>query len=145
MRSASRPSSRPAATTLTKVVVGLVSLLAVIMGLLSMHALDTAVSQSVQPAVFIADVIVDSTDHIDSIATVTSSDGTITVAGLIGCAAAGVLCALGALALVKRALRAREPAPAEPATTSSPRPRLAIARTIPRTAPSLFALTVIRT
>lgn len=145
MRSVSRPSSRPAVTTLTKVVVGLVTLLAVVIGLLSMHALDTTVSHSGQPSVLMADVLVESTDHVDSIAAATSSDVMIAAAGLIGCAAAGVLCALGVLALVRRVVREREPSPGEPAASPPQRHRLAVARAIPRIAPSLFALTVIRT
>ncbi|WP_440711672.1 hypothetical protein [Herbiconiux sp. YIM B11900] len=146
MRTDSQPSSPPAPTTLTKVIVGLVALLAVVMGLLSMHALDATVGHSGQPTVLIADVFVENLDHVDSIApATTSSDVTMAAGGLIGCAAAGVLCALGVLALVKRAVRAREPSVGESSSAPSERPRLVVARAIPRATPSLFALTVLRT
>jgi hypothetical protein len=122
-----------------------VALLAVIAGLLSMHALDATISHSGQPTAAIADVLLDSTDHVDSIATTSSSDDIALAGGLLGCAAMGMLCTLGVIALTRRATGARPPSSGTTAKASpNVTPRGATGSVL-RAAPSIFALTVLRT
>lgn len=135
-----------------KLLVGLVALLAVIAGLMSMHALDTTVDHSGQRTAVFTEMLVDGLDHVDSIGEAASiataaisGDDAITVAGLLGCAAAGMLCALGVVALVRRMVT-KHPAPSAALNTSSPRlGPVKATQVIPRATPSLFALTVLRT
>jgi hypothetical protein len=151
MRHTSRPA-RDRSFVTPKLFVGLFALLAVIAGLMSMHALDTTVGHSGQPTAVITEMLVDGAEHVDAIGgaatTATAaiaSDDAITVAGLLGCAAAGMVCALGVIALVKRAMTGRL-APSGAVVTASPRVAPVTAtQVIPRATPSLFALTVLRT
>lgn len=132
-------------TTVTNVLVALVALLAVLTGLMSMHALDATTGHSGQPTAVIAEMLSDTTDHVGTVVTTTSADDVLVAAGLIGCAAAGLICALGVVALIKRSLDARTPS-VENAAKAPPRVApLRATVTIPRTAPSLFSLAVIRT
>jgi hypothetical protein len=117
----------------------------VITGLLSMHALDSTVSHSGQPTAVIAEILFDKSALVDSIVSTTASDDMAVDAGLIGCAAAGMLCALGVIALVRRTLTARLPFVDAVDKVSPQVAPLEATRTIPRTAPSLFALAVLRT
>jgi hypothetical protein len=131
-------------TATTKLLVVFLALLAVIAGLLSMHALDATISHSGQPTAAIADVLLDSTDHVDSIATPASSDEIALAGGLLGCAAAGMLCALGVIALMRRAAGTRPPSGVTATASREVAPQAAT-RSIHRAAPSIFALTVLRT
>ena len=144
MRLNSRSAPRLLTTSSTKLLVGLVALLAVVTGLMSMHALDATTSHSGQPTAVIAEMLA-TTDHVDSIVSTTSSSDALQDAGLIGCAAAGLLCALGVIALVKRSLNARTQSVKNAAKAPPRVAPLTATITVPRTAPSLFALTVIRT
>jgi hypothetical protein len=144
MRLNSRSAPRPPVTATTKLLVVFLALLAVIAGLLSMHALDATISHSGQPTAAIADVLLDSTDHVDSIATPASSDEIALAGGLLGCAAAGMLCALGVIALMRRATGTRPPSGVTATASREVAPQAAT-RSIHRAAPSIFALTVLRT
>jgi hypothetical protein len=143
MRLNSRSSSGPPATV--RLFTFLLALLAVIAGLLSMHVLDATTSNSGQPTAAIADVLLDRTDHVDSTAVPAVPDDIALTGGLLGCAAAGMLCALGVIALMRRVVHTQPPSPGM-VTRVSPRvaPQSAT-HSVARAAPSIFALAVLRT
>ncbi len=128
-----------------------------------MHALERTVGPAGQPTIVIAGMTADGPDEGGSLAAdlatglttdaatsattpvAASGDEAAELAGLLGCASAGLLCALGVVALIRRAVTGRRPSSQAPSTAPPRGAPLAATQVVQRAAPSVLALSVLRT
>jgi hypothetical protein len=128
-------------------------------GLASMHALERTVGHAGQSTTVIAGMTADGPDEGGSLAADLATDAATSatapdaasgaeaaeLAGLLGCASAGLLCALGVVALIRRAVTGRRPSSQAPSTAPPRGAPLAATQVVQRAAPSVLALSVLRT
>ena len=144
MRSAS--STAPWASSATRVLVSILAALAVLTALLSMHAFDGE-QPVASTEVGVVHAAPGHAEQFEPIAALTDSAvvDSARALGLIGCAALGTLCALGAITVMKRAGSTSPPLSRIGGTAPFRLEPMRATRHVASEAPSLFSLSILRT